>query len=779
MSRVLVVLLCLAVGVIAQVAQVAQAGDDLTVLKDTQGVPPRKMLYEYLRGECQKHFDARRAVVAQLKTLADVQARQKMLRGKFLEAIGPFPERTPLKAQVVGHLKGDGFRVEKVIYESRPEHHVTALMYLPDPLTPLSPLGGEGSGVRGLGVAKSDPLTPTLSPRGEEGEDKKTPAAPRRIPGVLVPCGHSANGKAAEAYQRACILMAKNGLAVLCYDPIGQGERIQLLDATGKPAIAGSTSEHTMCGIGALLVGRSTAHYRIWDGIRSLDYLASRPEVDPERLGCAGNSGGGTLTAYLMALDDRILAAAPSCYITSLERLFATIGPQDAEQNITGQVAFGMEHADYITMRAPKPTLILTGTRDFFDIQGAWTSFRESKRIYGLMGHGERVDMFEYDDEHGWSKPRREAAAKFMVRWLLGKDVAITEPDFPIFKDAELQCTRTGQVLEDFKGKSVFDLNAEREAELEKKREGERIKDPDWIRSVLPFKIDEVLNAPRRLVPIGAPDVSGTVARGNTVIRKVAFKDWSPFSFKLKPGKSESELVFGTPISAPGLVFESKVSVPKEMILYLHGEGKAHGAGPGGAIEKLVSADRCVIAVDLCGLGETSPAQATGSGSNYFGSDSKEAFLALHLDSSLLARRVRQLAVIRNHTRSNHEKGPSFNRHHIVATGSTGPVALHWTVLAQEVKSLTLENSLLSWSAVVRSPISVNQLTNVVPGVLAYYDLPDLAALIAPRPLTIKNPVDAMGKPVSQAELEKVYARAIEAYKKAGAEKALVLIGRK
>src|SRR5207244_5208804 len=93
-----------------------------------------------------------------------------------------------------------------------------------------------------------------------------------------------------------------------------------------------STTEHTLIGTGALLVGWSAASLRIWDGIRSLDYLAARPEVDPKRLGCTGNSGGGTLTSYLLALDERIVAAAPSCYLTSLERLFATIGPQDAEQ---------------------------------------------------------------------------------------------------------------------------------------------------------------------------------------------------------------------------------------------------------------------------------------------------------------------------------------------------------------------------------------------------------------------------------------------------------------
>src|SRR5205823_1475548 len=243
-------------------------------------------------------------------------------------------------------------------------------------------------------------------------------------------------------------------------------ERIQLLTKDGKPAIAGSTSEHTMAGVGALLVGGNTATYRIWDGIRRIDYLAGRPEVDAKRLGCTGNSGGGTLTSYLMALDDRIGVAAPSCFITSLERLFATIGPQDAEQNITGQVAAGMEHADYLTLRAPKPTLLTVGTRDFFDIQGSWETFREVKLIYGRLGYGERVDLFESDEGHGFTRPRRIATARWMKRWLLKQDEAVDEPGFPIAADAELQCTRSGQVLSDFRGKSVFDFNAERAQEL-------------------------------------------------------------------------------------------------------------------------------------------------------------------------------------------------------------------------------------------------------------------------------------------------------------------------
>ncbi len=381
--------LCVMLGLVSILSPPVVAADgplkpsDFQVLKPggmNKTDPPLRVVgfTEIWSSQAQGRFNARRQAIAAIKTPEDIARRQKELRAFFLRSLGDLPERTPLNPpHVVGTLQRDGYRIEKVIFESRPAHHVTANLYVPEGKAPF--------------------------------------------PGILLPCGHSDNGKAYEDYQRACILLAKNGMAVLCYDPIGQGERYQRLDAQGKPVIRGTT-EHTMAGIGALLVGRQLASYRIWDGLRALDYLASRPEVDPTRLGCTGNSGGGTMTAYLMALDDRIAVAAPSCFITSLERLFATIGPQDAEQNITGQVAAGMDHADYVTLHAPKPTLLTVGTRDFFDIRGSWDTFREVKLIFGRLGYGERVDLFESDEEHGFTRPRRIATARWMMRWLLKQD---------------------------------------------------------------------------------------------------------------------------------------------------------------------------------------------------------------------------------------------------------------------------------------------------------------------------------------------------------------------
>jgi dienelactone hydrolase len=558
--------------------------------------------------------------------------------------------------------------------------------------------------------------------------------------------------------QRGCILLAKNGFVVLTYDPIGQGERSQLLDKLGHPAIKGSTSEHTMCGIGALLVGRGTASYRVWDGIRSLDCLASRPEVDAKKLGCTGCSGGGTLTSYLMALDDRIQAAAPSCYVTSLERLFATIGPQDAEQNVTGQVAFGMDHADYVFMRAPKPTLICAATKDFFDIQGTWDTFREAKRVYGRLGFAERIDLMESEGGHGYPKSHREAVARFMSRWLKGDDRAIVEGDFPIEKDNDLLCTRSGQVLEDLKGKSVFDLNAASATELAKKRTPQLLE-----RAALHKVVGRVLGLPNGEPEFGiASNPQDQPNPGNDdPIRKLIFNSNEP-----------SVTPFTVPLPALLFARNAKEQKPIPLVVYVHDRGKAAGAGPDGAIESLLKSGKNVLAVDLRGWGETAPGVVERDNTPVFGIDSKEAFLSLHLNRSLPGQRVWDLlgVVARTPRWADGKVGVE-----LVGVGSAAVTVLHVAAFDDRIKAATIENCLPSWDLVVRTPIGHNQLANVVPGALAVYDLPDLAASIAPRPLTIRNPVDAMGQPLSKEAAEEAYKAVRAAYKDAGAADKLTI----
>ncbi|HLF93406.1 MAG TPA: acetylxylan esterase, partial [Planctomycetota bacterium] len=601
---------------------------------------PKRMLYRYLEAECRPHFEARRKALEAVKTPFDVRTRQEALRAIFLGALDGLPEKTPLNPQVTGTLVRDGYRVEKVIYESLPGHHVTANLYIP--------------------------------------------AGPGPFPGVLFPVGHYGNPKAADEYQRACILLAKNGLAALTFDPIGQGERYQTMGPTGRP-IAQGTSEHTLLDVGLLLVGSCAARHFIWDGIRGLDYLAGRPEIDPKRLGCFGHSGGGTQTSYLMALDDRVQCAIPSCFTTTIEKLYATVGPQDGESCIPGQVASGFGHADFSILRAPRPTQLNTPARDYYDIEGAWDTFRQAKRIYGILGHSERMDLFETDAPHSISKPGREASVRWMRRWLLAIDDAPVETDFPIEKDADLQCTKSGLLLRDFKEKTAYEFTADRAREL------------DATRAKLP--IPKLLDEVRRLIAVGTPPKA----------------KWEVNAFLTDPG-----------IKVPALFFEPrKKALP---ILFVNGDGKSKG------VQEWSDTGHGVTAIDLRGMGETEPDPPHRGLVHFVKADWKEAYIAMSLGRPLLGQRVRDILAIVS------------GACHLVGVGSAAPVALHAAALDPRIQAVTLDGMVISWSAVAKTAVTYNQLTNVVPGALKVYDLPDLAAAIAPRTVTIRNPVDAAGE---------------------------------
>ncbi len=144
-----------------------------------------------------------------------------------------------------------------------------------------------------------------------------------------------------------------------------------------------SNHEHSYPGAQCFISGYSPAKHFIWDGIRGIDVLVSRPEVDADRIGITGISGGGTSTTYISAFDDRIAAAAPECFITNYYYLFKSEGPQDSEQNLFGLIHHGLDHPDFLELWAPKPTLIMSTTRDFFSIQGARETFQEAgKALY-------------------------------------------------------------------------------------------------------------------------------------------------------------------------------------------------------------------------------------------------------------------------------------------------------------------------------------------------------------------------------------------------------------
>ncbi len=677
MSRAFGIAVCL-VAVWAAQAAPSWSAEDLKVLPPSlDGTAPKEMMHAYLMRLAREALDRRAAEYEKLKTPEQLAAYQTRLRQFFVEQLGGFPKRTPLEPRVVDRIARDGYRVEKVIYQSQLRHYVTAALYLPDAKPPY--------------------------------------------PGVLVPCGHSDNGKAMDPYQRASILLARNGMAALCYDPIDQGERFQLLDEKGVPRARG-TMAHCLAGVGSILLGRNTATYRVWDGIRSLDYLESRPDIDPKRLGCTGNSGGGTLTAYLMALDPRIQAAAPSCYLTTFRRLLETIGPQDAEQNIHAQIAFGMDHTDYVLMRAPRPTLLCCATHDYFDITGVWDTFRQAKRFYARLGYPERVDLVETDEKHGFSTQLRVGATRWMRRWLLNADDAITEPETKILTDREIQCTPRGQVMLLDGARSVYDLNRELEAQCAEARKRR------WTDKGPAATLDEVrrIAGIRRLADLPEPkcEKTGTVRRQGYRIDKLVLRP--------EPG-----------IWLPALAFvPDRPAGPAT--LYLHAAGKQADAAPGGPIEQIVRQGQIVLAVDLRGLGETQGGKDTGY-AKFLGPEWTDGFLAYLLDKSYLGMRAEDILVSARFLAGYETDKP--RPVHLVSIGLTGPAALHAASLEPAVfATVTLRRCVASWAEVVRTPMAKNQFINAVHGALRVYDLPDLAATLHGK-LTVVEPFDATDQP--------------------------------
>ena len=520
-------------------ASPSAAQDPLTVVGDLSG-----MVDAYLTEIARALWSERDAAIASLDTRSAVEARQAYIRQQLEAAIGGFPERTPLNSRITGTLQRDGYRVEKLLFESQPGFYVTANVYVPSAGTPP-------------------------------------------YPALLGTAGHLANGKAGAIYQRVWISMVKRGFLVLAYDPPGQGERAQYFDPVlGRSRVGIGVPEHIAGGLQCLLTGTHYARYETWDGICAVDYLVSRSDVDPDRIAVAGNSGGGTQTAYLAALEPRLAAAMSGCYITSWKQLWFDPGPQDAEQVLTDFLADGLGFGDFAIAFAPRPFQILAATRDFFPIQGTRATFDDIRRIYGLLDAPDAAGFFEYDDTHGWSKPRREAASRWLERWFHGRNVDGSEPAIETELESDLYVTATGQVATSLDATTVQSLNADLAKQVYSDRRILRVDEAVQRRRLIAARLrirDEVLAGrdARHISP------RGTVARDGYRIEKAVITT--------EPG-----------IEVPVLVFvpERRTS-RRPAVLYIHESGKAADAGAGSDIEALVGTGHVVLAADPRGVGES------------------------------------------------------------------------------------------------------------------------------------------------------------------------------
>lgn len=363
--------------------------------------------------------EERRKEWAQIRTEADLIRIQHKMQENLLAMLGGLPsERTPLHARITGKIAMDGFRIEKLIYESLPGVYVSALVYVPD-------------------------------------DGNKT------HPGILVPAGHSTNGK--NHYQVLCQRLVHHGYVVIAWDPVGQGERSQFWDAkAGKSRYNLICAEHAVMGNLAYLAGTNLARWEIWDGIRAVDYLLTRSDVDPQRINITGTSGGGFQAAHIAALDRRIKVAAPSCYITALpmrvyNRIFKD-PDSDPEQDLYGMISSHIDNPGLLLMMYPRPAFVSAAVLDFFPIEGAHRSVREVSEIYGKFNYANRIAMAEGYHDHQYSPQNQEAAVAFLDHFN-GLKPPNKKFEAKELDDKTVQVTRTGQVMLDFEdARSMMDV---------------------------------------------------------------------------------------------------------------------------------------------------------------------------------------------------------------------------------------------------------------------------------------------------------------------------------
>ena len=657
-------------------------------------------LYKHICNMAFDQINHRRSVVKQLTTENDWRQYQAEIKGKLQDVMGVFPPKTPLNPVITEKIRKDGFSMEKLYFESRPNYYVTAILFLPD------------------------------------GIKQKRPA-------ILYCNGHS--GFRRDTYQRIIMNYVKKGFIVLAFDPVGQGERVQYFDEENKPLFTSSTREHSYPGTQIFLCGVSPANYFVWDGIRCIDYLISRKEVDPERIGVTGLSGGGTLTAFLCAVDDRVVAAAPECYITSYDMLLRSAGPQDAEQNLIYSIYKGIDMSDLIVARAPKPTLMSVTTRDFFSIQGAYEAYGEAKTMFTAMQKPDDMRITEDDYGHGSTAINRVATHAFFQEYLNHPGDPKDE-EIEFFDEKDLWVTPTGQVQTSLKGETLFSLNEKYTAELLERMQSEKRNNPDFY-TRMAHRAKSLTGYCEPALP---KDVifSGRQWRDDCAIEKYLVKgpgDYYIPVLRLSSGKRTGQTV-----------------------LLLDDQGKASAAAKGGLAEKLVQKGYQVIAPDLNGFGEL--------GGGYKGGDARIMEVPLNVwyagvmtHKSPLAVRVEEIKIMVDFIK---ELG-TFGTLTGIACGTLTADLLHAAVINREFNQIALINPLISYQSIVQEKNYHPKFVMSAPaGVIGQYDLPDLVAAIAPFKICMLNPVNALDQMVDNNTFDQVYS---DARKKYGDSKNMVV----
>jgi dienelactone hydrolase len=640
-------------------------------------------LQDALTRRFQQADERRTQAMAKLKTAADARRYVQRVRRAFAACFPAMPtQRCPLTPRITGTIDSRSVRIEKVMFQSRPGFWVTANLYLPR-------------------------------------------RAAGRCPTVLISSGHYPDAKAMPRHQSTALGLAEMGYVVLAYDPLGQGERFQyLVDETSARQ---TVLEHITAGNQMWLTGDFLGSWRAWDAIRAIDYVLTRPEVDPRRIGMHGCSGGGTLTTFTSMLDARLAMIAPSCYGMPYVAQQEMEAPADSEQNPWGPVARGLDFADMFIARAPRPTLLMVQRHDFFSLRGNQRLFEQVRRVYALLGAPDQVQLHLGEGTHGVFGPDMLAMFRFFNR-IAGVDCRARLPRQQPRPASDLFVTPRGQIEHGKSCRRVCEFTADRAADMARQRG--RVSP-----RALPRRIAQALQLPDRhdeprwqlLKPRGGDDARPFV----TAWRYLIYPE---------PGIRNILRYWSARDGGKELHHYSTPPVDRCRTLYLPHLASVEDVRGGHA-----RGEPDLYTLDMRGIGEMRSAACYASEDFllYYDADFFHASAHYLLGEVYLGKRVHDTLTALDLLRSLGMKAI-----HLQGRGLGAIVAALAAVLHPAVRRVTLFNSPDSFDAMARAFIQ-NWPASVLPfNVLSHFDLPDCYAALRGKRLRRINSWNSQMQPM-------------------------------
>jgi len=593
--------------------------------------------------------EARRLAAIGGKGLNEYRAQ---VRASLREMLGEMPFSSAGGAFNVRHVSRhvrDGYSIENVLYESLPGWDVNATLFLPDPARFAPPW-----------------------------------------PAIVIPVGHS--GKQFASYQIPAQVFARSGYVALLFDPPGMsGEKRE-------------GNDHFRDGVRCYLTGATSQRFFVLDALRSIDYLATRGDVDMRRgVGMTGVSGGGFTTLYATLLDDRIRASGPSCFAApELEHPLKDLYPPCPETLPFGLYPRGLDAVSLLAAASPTPLLMMAGAKDeVFKADWMERMARETERAYIAAHAADRFRFFLDAGGHAYSVEQAVEFVKWMDRWVRSTPGRALPP----FDAAKIEMAPE----ELLRGKPRQQENMRTVASAEA------------ARLAATRKITDISSAAR-----GVARIAGEAPRVLSAKRSRPFLLWTDYA-------EEVLLKVDTDVELPAtFLYPARRDAAVGGLLYFDDRGRWTDLAAGGVLARMsgfLSRDAvhpAVLTVDLRGWGDTRPALAPYEAAGWAAPERWLAYVSAALGDPVLTMRIRDGVAALAWLRA--QPGVDPERIVVGGRGMGGVVALHVAAIDGKLRGVFAHEHPASFRMLAESERTAWPHDAFLPGVLKHYDIPDLIA---------------------------------------------------